>query len=261
MRKLPAILSAVVAGALLLGGCAPQLDRIETGLAQNTEDLAAMRAEQQRLRQEIEALNELLRLGQDAGLESEAQRSARLGQLSRQIDELMQRLDDNLEFSRSLSARVDLLARSRDLEGALPPAETPLGQQPQVPYEPLPEEGRAIFNAAQLDRSRGNLDLAREGFRDFLQRYPASELADDALYQLGDLAFSEGENQVGLEHFDDLLARYPQTEYAPAALLKSAFALEELGRPEEARDRLEQLVQRYPDAPEADLARERLGAQ
>lgn len=264
--RTPLAIPAAAAVALLLAGCAPQLDRIEASLDRNTAEVAAVRAEQQALRNEMQSLNELLRLEQDAGMETEALRTARLGQLSRQMDELIRRLEDSGEFMRSLSARVDLIARGGQLPppangGGGPPAGGPPPESGETAtLAPLPEEGRSIFNAAQLDRSRGNLDLAKEGFRDFLSQYPSSELADDALYQMGDLAFGEDQFQEALERFEELLTTYPQTEYAPAALLKSGFALESLGRPDDSRGRLEELVERFPGSPEADLARERLSA-
>ncbi len=244
---------AVTVGALLAGvGCAPQLDRIEASVQRNADTLAEMRAENRRLEQELEALARLLRLESETGTETNAQRFAKLGQVSSRLDQLMRKLDDNAEYMRELSARVDLLAARSGVP--MPGDETPPTPAPtDTGAVGLPEEGRSIYQAAQLDRSRGNVTLAREGFREFLERYGDSELADDARYWLGDLAYGEGDWIDASDQFERLLADHPDTPWAPAALLKRGYSLRELDRDEQAQAVFAALVERFPDSNEAAL--------
>jgi len=125
----------------------------------------------------------------------------------------------------------------------------------------LPEEGRSIFEAAELDRSRGNADLAKAGFEEFLERYGDSEAADDAIYWLGDLNYAAGEYSAALDRFRELEVRFPQSERVPAALYKSRTCLLELGRKEEAWTVGGDLLARYPDSAEAALLREEAPGQ
>ncbi|MFH1010665.1 MAG: hypothetical protein V1784_05460, partial [bacterium] len=46
--------------------------------------------------------------------------------------------------------------------------------------------GKDVLDAAEADLTRGNYDLAEEGFLQFLRRYPASMFADDAQYGLAE---------------------------------------------------------------------------
>jgi tol-pal system protein YbgF len=244
------------AGLSLLAACAPQLDRIEVAVQENRSELTALRAENRRLTLEVQSLANLLRLESSAGGETDAQRFAKLGQVSQQIEQLLQKLDDNQAFLRDLSARVDLLATRSGIPT--------LGEyKPPPPREEagladLPEEGRSIYQAAQLDRSRGNLELAREGFRDFLERFPRSGFADDARYWLGDLAYGEGEWSEADAQFARLLQDHPQTSWAPAALLKRGYSLRELRRGAEAEAVFRELVTRYPASNEAALIRDQV---
>jgi len=245
-----------VAGLVLASGCAPQLDRIEVAVQENAATLAEMRAENRRLEQEVEALAQLLRLESESGDETNAQRFAKLGQVSARLDQLMRKLDDNAEYMRELSARVDLLA----VRSGVP---TLNEYRPPPPAEDagaaaLPEEGRSIYQAAQLDRSRGNVELAREGFREFLERFGDSELGDDARYWLGDLAYGEGDWIDASDQFERLLADHPQTPWAPAALLKRGYSLRELDRDGDAAAVFAELVQRFPDSNEAALIRDQV---
>ena len=92
----------------LLVGCAPQLDRIETAVRQNRDAIDRLDAETQQVRRELQALEALLRLDQDQGQESQAQRLARMSQLSTRIEQLIRQLDDNMQFMRTISARIDM---------------------------------------------------------------------------------------------------------------------------------------------------------
>jgi TolA-binding protein len=244
--------------ALLVGGCAPQLDRIELSVQENHDEIAAMQAENKRLMQEVQALGQLLRMDRESGDESSAMRLAKLSMVSTRLDQLMRKLDDNAEYMRDLSARVDLLATRQGIPTLgeyKPPAAASVGT------ETLPEEGRSIFEAAQLDRSRGNIELARSGFEDFLSRYDNSELTDDALYWLGDLAYGEGENEKALGYFQDMLSRFPDSDLSSAAMFKGRACLVALGRDSEAAAMAADLLDRFPDSSEAELMQAESGRQ
>ena len=236
-------------------GCAPQLDRIEEGVQRNQDQIGELRATNERLQQEIAALNELLRLQSATGDETSAQRYAQIGQLSRRIDQLMQMLDDNASYMRDLSARVDLLAIRA---GVATLGEFKGPRTGGAAVDALPEEGRAIFKTAQLDRSRGNFELARDGFTEFLAKYPDSELAGDAWYWLGDIAYDEEEYSDALAHFDNVRTQFPDSQWVPAALLKSINCLQQLDRAEEAADLRNELLSVHADSNEAALVREQL---
>lgn len=249
---------AFLAGwALFLAGCAPQFDRIEEGVIRNGRAIEDLQREQVLLRQQVDSIDALLRLDQDVGMQTDARGSAKLGHLTQQIDQLMQKLDDNAAFMRSLSARVDLLATRA---GVPPLGEARSGPAAMVTSGALPEEGLAIYQAALRDRSRGEADLARQGFKEFLSRYGQSELADDAAYWLAELDYAEGRYAEALGAFEGVLARYPGSELAPAVELKAAYCLLASGQEEEGRRALQRLIDRHPQAEEAGLARERLAA-
>ena len=246
--------AALLVGAVLGGtGCAPQLDRIEVAVQDNNDAISQMKAENKRTLQEIQALGQLLRMDRNAGDESSAMRLSRLSQLSTQIEQLMNKLDDNAEYMRDLSARVDLLATRAGI--------ATLGEyKPPTSGSNVPgglvEEGQAIYDMALLDRETGNNDLARQGFQEFLEKYPQSEMVDDAIFYLGDLAYREGNYEEALKSFDQLLESYPAAEFAPAALYKSRTCLLELNRQEEAWDVGGKLMAQFPNSPEAALLKE-----
>jgi len=156
---------------------------------------------------------------------------------------------------RELSARVDLLATRQGIPtlGEYKPPQGGAGA------ETMPEEGRSIFAAAELDRTRGNNDLARQGYEEFLQRFGKSEAADDALYRLGDLAYADGDHAGAVKHFEDLLKRFPASDWLPAAMYKSRASYLALGRKQDAWKMGGDLLARFPASDEAALLKEETG--
>lgn len=258
LRRQPVGILVVLAAAVLLGGCAPQLNRIEMSVQDNNDAIARMQAENKRLTQEVQALGALLRMDRDAGDESSAMRLAKLSQVATRMDQLLQKLDDNAEYMRDLSARVDLLATRQGIPtlGEYKPP-----SPDDVSGETLPEEGRSILAQAELDRNRGNYDLAAEGFTEFLARYGNSEAADDAMYWLGDIAYGKSEHEKALQLFTDLLDKFPTSERAAAALYKGRSCLLALGRNNEAWEWGGKLLSQFPNSPEAALLNEATGEE
>ena len=192
LRRYLGTAGMMVLGAMVIGvvaGCAPQLDRIEVSVQKNRDEISRLQTENMKILQEVQALGQLLRMDRNAGDESSAMRLTKLSQVSTRLDQLMLKLDDNAEYMRDVSARVDLLATRQGIPTLgeyKPPAATSVGT------ETLPEEGRSIFEMAELDRNRGNIALAKSGFEEFLSKYGNSELSDDAIYWLGYLSYGEG---------------------------------------------------------------------
>jgi len=239
---------------VLLGGCASQLDRIETGIQANRDEMARIAAENQRTQQEVASLAELVRMQNTSGDQSGAMGVARLTQIIARLDQLQQMQEDNAEFMRNLSARVDLLVNRSGIPTLgeyRPPTK---GAAASV----LPEEGRTILDAADLDRSRGNDSLARSGYEEFLQRFGDSAGAARALFRLGDMDLDAGKFGEALTRFDALLKRFPQDTNAAAALYKSRRCLLALERPAEAAARARALRDNYPGSDEAALMEKEL---
>src|SRR2546422_1768900 len=117
-----------------------------------------------------------------------------------------------------------------------------------------------------------NYSLAIAGFREFLRRYPAHDLAGNAQYWLGEgylglarayanavQADKEAEAlSQAVQEVRKVLVNYSRADKVSTALYKEALALIELKQPQQAAARLQYLVENFPQAEEAPLARERL---
>ena len=72
-------------------------------------------------------------------------------------------------------------------------------------------------------------------FKQFLQSYPQSSLADSAQYWLGESYYVTRDFQSAAASFQTVLDRWPDSRKAPDALLKLGYTQAELGRTAQAR--------------------------
>jgi len=199
-------------------------------------------------------------------LKSNADIQADLQELRDQI----QALQANLEAtSQRLASLSNELAATRERLGGLPmaPAALPTGVAAgaalPVPGAPAPgrtAEPAQLYNAAYEDYLRGNFDLAIQGFRDYASRYPSTDLADNALYWIGECYYSKKSFKEAIDAFTQLLNTYKTSDKAAAALLKKGLAYLELGDRSQAVINLQYVLYEHPGTKEAELARSRLAA-
>ncbi len=118
-----------------------------------------------------------------------------------------------------------------------------------------PEE---LYRSAYEDYMRGNYDLASQGFSDYMERWPSTELTDNALYWIGECHDAQGEPQQAIEIFTRVLDDYPTSDKAAAAQLKKGLLYLKMDDQAQGVVHLQYVVYEYPGTREADLARERL---
>ena len=96
-------------------------------------------------------------------------------------------------------------------------------------------------------------------FDRFVKNYPNHDLADNAMYWLGECYYGQGEHMLAIQEFRRIPELYPNGNKVPDALLKIGFAYAALGDRQAARRTLKQLVEAFPQNGAARLARIRLG--
>ncbi len=111
---------------------------------------------------------------------------------------------------------------------------------------------------AYLHPSRREYKKAIAAFKAFVKKYPGSDLADNALYWLGESYYVTQDNANALKAFERVLAEYPDSDKASGALLKKGYILDAMGKRGEARKILQQVQSRYPGSSAASMAKARL---
>ena len=247
-----------------------QMNDIETQI-QALERKSSSKEEVARLNSSVsEQTQQLLKSNADTGV--------KLGELSTAIEQLQAKLEDTNRRLSQLSQQIaetqgDLL-RMRGGTSALPPG-TPPGSPSTNPAsprvgEPSPNPGRndavvrpaagpsELYDTAYADYTKGRYALAIQGFQEYLQAYPSTDLSDNAQYWIGESHYAQKKYAEAIADFDRLLKEWPKSDKAPSALLKKGYALLELGQKAEAVVQLQYVIHEHPASEEARLARARL---
>jgi len=206
-------------------------------------------------------------------MRSNADLAAEVKRLQEQIEALHASLDMTTRQLQTISQEL-AASRARMSTGAvLPPvtaaaagaaAGTAIAESDQAAEEAAvmaaegistPEE---LYRSAYEDYMRGNYDLASQGFRDYIVKWPNTELTDNALYWIGECYDAQSDPAMALEVFTQVLEDYPTSDKAAAAQLKKGLLYLKMDDQAQGVVHLQYVVYEYPGTREADLARERL---
>ncbi len=118
---------------------------------------------------------------------------------------------------------------------------------------PLPS---AYYKAAYGDYLAGNLDLAIDGFENFIERYPKSVLVPHAHFFIGESYLAKKDFNLSRLSFDKVLSI--SQELRLQTLLKRSYALAGLENVENQKLTLETLIKEFPDSKESEIAKDML---
>jgi tol-pal system protein YbgF len=132
-----------------------------------------------------------------------------------------------------------------------------------VPKQPFleritPGNAEQLFAAAYADYSRGNYELAFSEFKQYVETYPSSELADNAQYWIGEILYGQKKLPEAVFEFEKVAIVSPNGDKTPVALYKRGLVLLELGNKDQAVIQFQTVMKNYPKSSEANLATQQI---
>lgn len=167
-------------------------------------------------------------------------------QTTYRLDQLAQQLAETQAQVQELRARLGSAGGEATGEVTVPAPSVPAGDPTH------------IYQAAYRDYQRGNFDLAIDGFREFLTAAPASDLADNAAYWIGESLFSQKKYREAIQQFDDVVTRFPKSDKVPGSLLKKGYSYISIGENAQGVVQLQYVLHEHPRSHEAGLAKQKL---
>lgn len=205
----------------------------------------------------------------------QANSGARLDTMSTQV----QGLSDNLEEIKSRLGKlnqqlVDLQNTVQSLDAKVSGGSAPsAGASPTAGAYSQPAGGPAssggapsggapsadtLYSNGLRDITSGKYDLARQEFQDYLKYYGDTDLASNAQFYLGEIAYSQRNYDQAVGEYDKVLTNYPKSFKLATAHLKKGMALIELGQKTAGVRELRDVVKRFPGSDEDRRARAKL---
>lgn len=123
-----------------------------------------------------------------------------------------------------------------------------LTQQSAAPAAPRDAQG--MYDDAYGAAQRGDYVNAETGFKAFLDANPQHQLAGNASYWLGDIAFVKKDFSTAAGTFLEAYKKYPKHTKAPDMIYKAAASFGQLGKKKEACTALGILFKEHPNMPD-----------
>lgn len=186
---------------------------------------------------------------QTALQKQQAQSSTQVDQLSGQIQALNDTLDELRTRLTNVSKQLEQMQSAQQTLAAQQ------AQQQQAAQVPPPD---VLYNNALRDYTGGKNDIATQEFSDYIKYYPNTDLAGNAYFYLGELAYRANNFQEAIKNYDQVVQNFAGGNKAASAQLKEGMALIQLGQKDDGITELRHVIQRYPRSSEATQAREQL---
>ncbi len=275
-----AMLAGALGGALLgpapAGAVAREIIELQTGVSQLIQGQQAMQtaitqnAAVQRtlIEQSLDSVNKLstsMAAVQKNTQDFSAASGARLDTMGTQV----QGLSDNVA---DLQARLGKLDQKlTDIQNTLqnvdskmaappPPAAPPAATGPSPSGGPgasplasatPPASADVLYSNGLRDINGKHYDLAAQEFQDYLKYYNDTDLASNAQFYLGEIAFMQGDYQQALDAYNKVVENYPKSFKTASSRMRKGFCFAELGQKAAAIRELRTVVRQYPGTDEA----------
>lgn len=250
----------IVSFSIMLSSCATRKEVVRF-----KEDLAYLRVQTETLRQEnaeikkwLQTINKSFEDLQNETRRTKADVLTEIDNIKSQSQVIDSKLEDTTYRMSHFLQKAEIVTNAPaapvdSLSNASSQDKPAIPSAPPKDIDPL-----ALYNSAYLDLSKGNHQLAAQGFQQFLAQFPQSDLSDNAQYWLGEIYYAQKDNQKAIEEFKKVVENYPRGDKVAAALLKIGYCHFNLGDQTTGKKYLRIVMERFPNSEEARLARTRL---
>lgn len=188
--------------------------------------------------------------------------SDNLEEIKSRLGKLNQQLVDLQSAVQGLDAKVSGSAPSGTNPTATPTSagSTPSTAVPtsaRTPSGPAPSADLLYSNGLR-DITGGKYDLASQEFHDYLTYYGDTDLASNAQFYLGEIAFAQKQYEQAVSEYDKVINNYPKSFKLATARYRRGLAEIELGQKTSGVRDLREVIRRYPGTDEEKKARARL---
>jgi tol-pal system protein YbgF len=182
----------------------------------------------------------------------------KVDQISGQVQALHDSVDELKARLAKVSKQLDDMQTAQQNIPTQPLVGQPGTPGPGAAAAPTAPPADQLYNDGLRDYNANKNDLASQEFTQYLQVYGNTDLAGNAQFYLGEIAYRQSNFSGAVQAYNKVLDQYPGGNKTAAAQLKKGFALLELGQRDAGVQELRSLINRYPKSPEALQARDRL---
>lgn len=237
------MISVAAAGAMLSGCYGAKLVKGPVNSDHAARVADTLRTEQRRIIERLDQLERQIARDSEERTSFQAQASVTLSEVEEAVRVLASRIED--------SEQLMINRGGRDRSSGSRPS-------PVASADSAAQAAEDTYRDAYMDVTRGNYELAAQGFQQYLTQFPDGPRVVESRYYLGECNFASERYLEAAAEFQRVVTDFPTARLTPAAYLKmgrSYVQLEERGLAEKA---FKTLVEKHPTTEEAKQARSAL---
>lgn len=248
--------------AVLIAGCTGAQNQRISSSAMEMDNLRRevrfLKQQNSQLLRELDDLKKQIEEVSEANNRVRADLAAQIDEITTQLDNVQSGIQDTNYRLSSMNQRGKLGTADANPPGVDTKPDTL--KQMIDPQNLAVDNSTTLYNTAYRDLSRGNYQLALQGFRQFVNEYPNADLTDNAQYWIGEVYYAQGRYQNAIDEFERVVKWYRTGDKTASALLKIAFSYLNMEETEQGKIYLQEVLKDYPDSDEASRARGRLAS-
>ena len=180
---------------------------------------------------------------------------ARLGKLDQKLTDIqntLQNVDSKIASPGSAPPPATTYSSPGPGPGPGPSsAAPPTGGAPPMSSSAPPASADVLYSNGLRDINGKHYDLATQEFQDYLRYYSDTDLASNAQFYLGEIAFMQSQYQQALDAYNKVIENFPKSFKLASARMRKGYCLAELGQKAAAIRELRTVVRQYPGTDEA----------
>jgi len=180
---------------------------------------------------------------------------SRLGKLNQQLVDLQNSVQGlDAKISSGAGAPATGAGTATPTAGNVPPASS----SGSVPPPGSAPSADTLYSNGLRDIQSGKYELARAEFQDYLKYYGSTDLASNAQFYIGEIAYKQKNYQQAITEYDKVINNYPKSFKLAPARLHRGMAMIELGQKASGIRDLREVTRLFPGSEEDRYARARL---
>ena len=174
---------------------------------------------------------------------------ARIGKLDQKLTDVQNTLQ-NVDSKLASPAPTSVPSGPAYGPGPGPGTSAPPSTAPSASAAP-PASADVLYSNGLRDINGKHYDLATQEFQDYMKYYGDTDLASNAQFYLGEIAFMQNQFQQALDAYNKVVEKYPKSFKTASARMRKGYCLAELGEKAAAIRELRAVVRQYPGTDEA----------
>lgn len=232
---------------------------IKTLVQQSLDSVGRLNGEMNSLQKSVQEVQANTGSRMDTMTQQTQGLSDNLQDVQARVGKLSQQLTDVQNLLQSIDAKVS----GGSVTGASPaaasaPAANPDGGGAPPSSAMPPISADTLYQNGLRDMTGGNYGLARQEFSDYIKHFPSNDLAGNAQFYLGEIAYAQNDFKAAIASYDIVLANYPKSFKVDASLMKKGMAELEMGMKASGIRDLREVVRRSPTSDEGKRAQAKL---